>query len=330
MSKSSIMAIAAHCDDIELCFGSTLAKYYHSEKYQIHYVMSTNNMSGGWSQALRGDQVGKAPMPDWITEKSTVERPDRLIHRVPWYHEMAQRKKEAAAAAACFGAVPIHLDYAQRHYTDRNINTVELRYGAPVPDCYDPSIPTIMTACEDKDAIRRVADLILEKNPEVIFTHPAVDYTFEHTGTSLLVQKAFAQATERGYDGSLLFRSTPPALKQMGRFFERWDSFVDTTGFLPHKYESLAKHACQIPFPERMDFFDKFAGELCGCETVETYVAVELSETRSGRLTEELTRNHEYCISNWAELFFSEKAKRLFDAFEDQVRLNNDLPPRKK
>jgi LmbE family N-acetylglucosaminyl deacetylase len=335
MGKPSVMAVAAHCDDVEFCFASTLLKYHEKEQYAVWYVQSTNNMSGGWAEVIAGRRAGLSPLPAWITEKQTRKVGDRrLQHQVPWYHEIRQRKTEAANAARdCFGTEPIHLDYAQRHYWDRSLRKVELRYGAPAPDCYDPDVPTIMTACEDPGAIERVANLILEKDPEVVLTHPAVDYTFEHTGTTLLVQKAFDLARSRGYDGSLLLRSATPALMRMGAFFGRWDSFIDTTGFLARKREAIGKHACQVPEIDGLDLFDTSAGALCGgCESAETYTVVELSETRTGALTEEFARNHDYCNRHWMELFFSERSKQAFSAFEEQYRRHNGLaaPRRKK
>ena len=320
MPNGPLMTIAAHCDDIELRFAGTMLKYHEDIGYDIVYVQTTNNMSGGWSQATKGPRAGLAPMPAWITEKEAIAANDeRVTYRVPWYHEMAQRKLEAANAARdCFHTEPIHLDYAQRHYWDRELNLIDLRYGAPVPDCYDPAVPTIMTACDDPAQIRRVADLILAKDPEVILTHPAVDYTFEHTGTTLLVAYAFHLARKEGYDGSLLLSAR--VQRQMGRFFDRWDSFIDTSGFLQKKLEAIGKHACQMPYPEKLDLFDPYAGKLCGCETAETYTVVELSETRGGALTEEFARNHAYCNENWMKLFFSPESDQIFEAFHEQCR----------
>lgn len=323
MKPSKLMSIAAHCDDIELNFGATMLKYHEAFGYDIVYVLSTNNMSGQWTEATEGEYAGQPKLPDWITEKQTVASPahGRLIHQVPWYHEMPQRKREAEAAARdCFDTVPIHLDYAQRHYTDRTLNTVDLRYGAPAPDCYDPAIPTIMTACDDPEQIRRVATLMLEKDPEVIFTHAAVDYTFEHTGTTLLVKKAFYQAKAAGYDGSLLCAANP-GKNAMGRFYDRWDSFVDTTGYFEKKKVAIGKHACQMPYPDTLMLFDVHAGKICGtCQTAEPFVVVSLSETRDGPLTRELKQNHRYCNENWTELFFSEKAEAVYAAFAAQCR----------
>jgi LmbE family N-acetylglucosaminyl deacetylase len=47
--KQKVMAIGAHADDIEAIAGGTLAKAL-AQGYDIVYVMSTNNFSGGWSR----------------------------------------------------------------------------------------------------------------------------------------------------------------------------------------------------------------------------------------------------------------------------------------
>jgi LmbE family N-acetylglucosaminyl deacetylase len=326
------MVIGAHCDDIELNYGGTMLKYHENFKYDIVYVQSTNNMSGGWSEVIKGARAGLSKMPGWITQKkTTVASAERLNHMVPWYYEIQQRKTEAANSARdCFHTVPIHLDYAQRHYWDKDLNKIDLRYGAPAPDCYDPAIPTIMTACDDPAQVERVAKLIVEKDPEVILTHAAVDYTFEHTGTTLLVKSAFYQAQNMGYDGSLLC-SISPSYMEMGSFFDRWDSFINTTGFFRKKLNAVGKHACQIAYPEKLDLFDACAGKICGgCETAETYTVVFLSDTRGGALTEEFTKNHKYCNENWTKMFFSSKSKKIYEDFYELYRKNNGMVRRTK
>ena len=317
MSKLSLMTVCAHCDDIEINFAGTMLKYHEQFGYDIQYVLSTNNMAGIWSEPTRGPRAGLSQMPDWVMPRKTLWVTDDLIgRRVPWYHEMTQRKIEAANAARdCFHTVPIHLDYAQRHYFDRNLNKVDLRYGAPAPDCYDPSVPTIMTACDDPVQIERVAQLILEKNPEVILTHCVADYTFEHSGTTLLVNRAFQKAQQEGYDGSLLCAARP-GRNNLGRYFDRWDAFIDTTGYLEQKKEAIGKHVCQIPLLEPLKLFDPYAAQICGIgETIEPYVVVHLSKKREGPLTEELTKNHSFCNENWMTLFFSPETEKAHAAF---------------
>ena len=311
----SVMAVAAHCDDLELICGGTLLKYHRNSGYDVVYVLSTNNMSGGWAQALDGKRAETAPeLPEWVSPVRSSEsssffdgRGGRIRHNlVPWYYEMAQRKREAEKSAShFFGTHPIHLDYPQRHYTDRNLNKIELCYGAPRPDCVPENFPTILTAHEDSGAVARVAQLILEKNPELIITHSPVDYTEEHSSTCHLMRKAFLQAKKHGYDGSLIFAS-PPTSGSYGAFFDRWDTFIDITGFSGLKREAVGMHACQIPYPDRLDLEDVPRGKVCGVGEAETFYVYEISMVRQGELSGELRRNTLYCRTHFQQMFFQE------------------------
>ena len=303
--NKTLMAVGAHCDDIEFLMGGTLLKYHRKFNYEIVYVQSTNNMSGEWSQALDGERAKTAPqIPGWVQPVKTFETGRIRKNIVPWYYEMAQRKREAEASAMkYFGTHPIHLDYPQRHYTDGNLNTIELRYGAPRPECVPENFPSIITAHEDKDAVERVVKLILEKNPEVIITHAPVDYTEEHTCTCHLLRKAFLEAQKRGYDGSLIFAQTVTS-GNYGKFFDCWDVFTDITGFSELKREAVGMHACQVPYPERLDLEDRQRGARCGVTEAETFYVYEISDTRQGEITEELKRNNQYCKDNFQKMFF--------------------------
>lgn len=294
MKKSSaVMGVAAHCDDIEFLFGGTLLKYYEKYDYDIIYVESTNNMSGGW--AVRD---GKPELPPGDYKRTQKEVfPGRFVWNVPWFIEMPQRKKEAADAAACFGTVPIFLDYPQRHYHDEELNRIELTYGAPLPGCVSPGTPTIVTAHDSSEEVSKVKKLILEKDPEVIITHAPVDYTEEHTATCHLIRKAFDRARKEGYDGSLVF-AHPVTSGLYGKFFDLFDTFVDITGFEDKKRFVLGKHACQVPFPEKLDLEDIPRGKRCGVGAAELFFVFELSQSRSGALSDELRKNYRLPVSD--------------------------------
>jgi LmbE family N-acetylglucosaminyl deacetylase len=198
------------------------------------------------------------------------------------------------------------LDHPQRHYTNRDLKRVELRYGCPLPGCVAPDTPSILTAHEDAASVDNLAKLILEKDPEVILTHPPADYTDEHTCTNMLVKKAFLNARKDGFDGSLVFYAVPPYLGY-GAFYERWDSFIDTTGFHEKKLDAIACHACQMPDKNKVKLFDYERGERCGCKTAEAFTICELSESRKGELSKELAENHKFCLENWQKMIFSHK-----------------------
>lgn len=288
MSRPSIMGVAAHCDDIEFLFAGTLLKYHENFSYRICYVESTNNMAGGW--AINSEGKPELPLGDYKKEKTEVF-PGRFSWQVPWFIEMPQRKKEAADAAACFGTEPIFLDYPQRHYWDADLKKVELVYGEPRPECVPEDVPTILTAHDSAAEVAKTAELILKENPEVIITHAPVDYTEEHTATSHLIRKAFLSAKMNGYDGSLIFAHAVTAGKY-GSFFDQFDTFVDISGFETKKREVLGKHACQVPYPERLDIEDIPRGKRCGVHAAELFYVFELSQTRDGAFTEELKRNY--------------------------------------
>ena len=233
MAMRTLMAVGAHADDIELNVGGTLIKY-RELGYDVVYVMSTNNMSGGWT-TLRpdGSRVSRLPPCDEI---------------------MPQRKLEAAAAAEFFGTVPVHLDHPQRHYTARNGKVVELRYDVPRPACVGPDTPSILTAHEHAPCVQRLADLILERRPEAVLTHGPVMVDMEHVGTALLVTKAYRKAVEAGHDGMLLhWLDITPTI--FGDAFSHYDCLVDVgADRWRGKLHAIGLHACQMPDPSRLDF----------------------------------------------------------------------------
>ncbi len=269
MSKRTILVVGAHADDIELNAGGTLLKY-RDAGYDIIYVMSTNNFSGGWA---------------------TRQADGTVAHRKPPHHEiMPQRKLEVAAAAEVLGATVVHLDHPQRHYTDDEGKMVELRYGCALPQGLPSDIPTILTACEDKPSIARMADLILEHQPEVIITHGVAAGNPEHFATALLVGNGYKKAAEQGYNGVLL-QWLELCITVHGRLNSRWDTFVDISGYQQRKLELIGKHACQIPVPARLDLPEW--GPACGCQEAETFLFVTgaLQPGSHDALTWELAKN---------------------------------------
>ena len=307
MNKKVLMTVGAHADDIEYCFGATALKYHEKFKYEIVYVEATNNMSGGWAKIIDG----KIKTFDY-----------------PWYTMMPQRKLEAnQSARECFHTEALHLDFPQRHYKNRDLETIELRYGAPCPDCVPPNTPSILTAHEDPASIERVVNLILDKDPEVILTHPPMDYTDEHTGTCMLVRKAFTKAQSKGYDGSLLFARAGTYTLKYGNYFNTWDSFIDTTGFMQKKRHALGIHACQVACAENLDLSDYLEGKVCGCETAEVFIVCEFAKKRTGELTKEFVNNHQYCVEHWKEMFFNRDLQKMYNEellvkWEERARQN--------
>lgn len=163
------MAVGAHADDIEICAGGTLIKSMDLG-YDIIYVMATNNMSGNWNY-LQPDGSVKYTRP-----------PARVIE--------PQRKLEAQAGAQFFGTDAIHLDHPQRHYFNDQGQMIAMGFNTPPPKGIDIHWPDILAAYEHKPSVKRLADLILAKDPEAVLTHGLGMVNIEHYATSVLVTQA--------------------------------------------------------------------------------------------------------------------------------------------
>jgi LmbE family N-acetylglucosaminyl deacetylase len=279
--KQKVMAIGAHADDIEAIAGGTLAKAL-AQGYDIVYVMSTNNFSGGWSRL----------------------KPDGTIEsRSPPYDEiMPQRKLEADAAARALGTTAIHLDYPQRHYTDKNGKQVKLRYGCPLPEGVPENVPTILDAYEDAASVKRMVDMILEHNPACIITLGMATTNIEHLATALLVVKSFWQAVEKGFRGALI--QGREDYSAYGEINMRWDTFIDISDYLDKKMALLGMHSCQMPTaatdPDHGHRLRPLKwGVACGCKAAEVFTWVrrydrpnlDASDKYYSPLIEELIHN---------------------------------------
>jgi LmbE family N-acetylglucosaminyl deacetylase len=278
------MSVGAHADDIEINTGATCLKY-RDLGYDIVYVMATNNMSGATKELQPDGSVTRR-------KEGTVDM-------------MKRRKRECDDAAKVLGTTPIHLDHPQRHYnSDIGDEQLEVRYGCPLPDGVAENAPTILTACEDEASIGRLANLILEKDPECIFTHGVANTNIEHFAVSLLVTNAFWKAVEQGYAGGLLHWVEEHTLH--GHFHTRWETFVGATGYLDKKMELIGLHRCQMPTAHKPDhghrLLSEWRGKVCGYEVAEVFTWVRQPTRLShgfgstatpvmGELTKELLDN---------------------------------------
>lgn len=278
--KKHILAVGAHADDLEISMGGTLAKYTQ-QGYTLTYVLTTNNMSGAFAYI---DEQGK------ITSRP-IQPED----------EMAVRKEEARKGAQMLGTSPIHLDFAQRHYTGPDNRMVEMNYGSDRPAFLKEDMPSIVTAHENPQWVKVLTDIILDCDPEVILTMGLADTNVEHTSTALYCWKARMKAMEKGYDGTLLMcRGTGVNLPES---YYHYDTFIDTTGFMEKKLELIGCHASQKPRPEVLDLRDFMEGARCGCECAEPFVLGGIGSWKVGPFTAEIFRNHLYCKANFAKMF---------------------------
>lgn len=278
--KKVIMGIGAHADDVELYFGGTMLKYI-DRGYQAVYVLSTNNMSGG-IRTLEADGKWRKTIV-----KDSVDT-------------MEFRKREAVEAAAMYGTEPIHLDHPQRHCqipdNDGNLHGIDVHYGSPLPAGVPAGVPTILTAHRHPGPVERLCKLILEHDPEVIFTHGHAEHDVEHLGTLLLVVAAYEKAITQGYDGSLLY--APRRIPGLGRMAHCWETFVDIDGYVDKRMDTVQKHASQFPpdFDEGARFYRELVGwrgKQCGVEAAESFNFITVSPRCDERteLLNELVRN---------------------------------------
>jgi len=255
MNTQKIMSIGAHADDVEIGSGGTLAKC-HDQGYEIVYVMSTNNMSGGVQEMQPDGSI-----------KRWKETP------VPM---MARRKRECADAAALLGTEPIHLDHPQRHYNAPEGGQAELRYGCKLPEGVAEDVPSIVTASEDEESRKRLVHLILEHDPACIFSHGMIAVNVEHVATSILATKCYWQAVEAGYKGALLHWRED--CTSFGVTNAQWDTFVDISSCLDRKMELIGKHACQMPTAHDPNHGHRLRamkyGVACGCKAAEVFTWV--------------------------------------------------------
>jgi len=273
--KRTIMAVGAHADDIEIYFGGTLLKY-HAKGYAVVYVQSTNNMSGPTRVMTPNGSF-----------TSTSHGPVTT---------MAYRKAECDAAAAIFDTTPIHLDHPQRHCHNDQGEQIEVRYGCALPEGVPADVPTILTAREDSASVQRLADLILDRDPEVIFTHGFVERNPEHFTTALLVINAYQRAVEAGYRGSLV--QAVNRFQKLGRFNCLWETWIDITGLIGQRMAAIQKHVSQYPpdFHAGADYWRAILeerGRVCGIGAAEAFNFINAAEPGpdDGEVLTELLQN---------------------------------------
>lgn len=274
------MAIGAHADDVELYFGGTLLKYME-RGYEMIYIMSTNNMSGGIRTREADGSWRKTIVKDTVKT-------------------MEFRKREAVAGAAVYGTTPIHLDHPQRHCQIDNgaggLCSIDVHYGSPLPPGVPEGVPTILTAHSHKEPVERLSKLILEHDPEVVFTHGHAEFDPEHLATLLLTVKAYEAAWAKGYLGTLLY--APRRLPGLGRMAHCWETFVDISGYVDKRMEAVCKHASQFPpdFEAGAEFYRRLTswrGAQCGVAAAEAFNFVTTKPicTEETELLAELLQN---------------------------------------
>ena len=283
MPMKTIMTVGSHADDIEINMGATCLKY-RDIGYEFVYVMSTNNMSGCMHVPEKDGRVLYLPMPTDQFRKI--------------------RESECAAAASVLGTEPVCLGFPQRHYPrfgpevsptpyppSVNNGNIDSGWGVAAPPGVASGSYSILTAHEHAENVKRLAALILENDPEVVFTHSPVMYDPEHIATCMLTVKAFNAAAANGYSGALVYwvDGTAPFY---GNYYFSWQTFIDGAGFQDRKTKFAGIHKSMLPHPEKIEYFD--FGAKCGCGLAEVFnfgfPDIEHIQS-SGPLTAELMKN---------------------------------------
>ena len=99
----------------------------------------------------------------------------------------------------------------------------------------------------DKDSLKKVKDLIIFENPDIILTHWPVDFHPDHQATGILVLRALNELEEK-LQPILFFYEAATGYQS---YYFKPDKYVDATPYLKKKRESVACHKSQKPFKTR-------------------------------------------------------------------------------
>lgn len=223
--SQTLVAVCAHADDAELNAGGTLAKSA-GQGARIHIVMVTNNCSG-FLLPEDGDETKKRRLNPDTT---------RTI-----------RHQEQEAAAALIGAEVHYLDYPQRHYWDEAADEavrVAYTHDRPAPEAVT-ALPILLIACQLEEHIRRLSDLLVSLNPDLIIAQPPVDLDPEHHAVAAMTWSAVKQSRDAIPDTTLRFW-TPGSSCIGGLFDPQYDHLEDITDWFDKKLELCAAHRSQM------------------------------------------------------------------------------------
>ena len=136
------------------------------------------------------------------------------------------------------------------------IRLAEARRSAKVLGAhYHPPVCNDLEILYDRNPLRRVAAVIREVKPNVILTHPPVDYMEDHTNTCrLVVTAAFAHAMPNfrsvpprptaDYD-TTIYHCIPHSMRDPLRRLVAPEVFVNTAAVLDTQCAALAEHKSQ-------------------------------------------------------------------------------------
>ena len=188
----SICMIMAHADDIEYSAGGTFAKYCAEGYRALYGVMSRCN--SGWTVTA---------------EKGGCYAPSAEI--VP------QRRKEAEAAAAVFGAEFYYGDLLENCYTQRDGTLLTPSFTGNVGPADDVpvGVPLVVAAgagnWPEDPMVGELADLLVAWEPEVVVGQSFQNKNPDHFCAALILARAYARAKARAAIGPLWIPVAAPS-----------------------------------------------------------------------------------------------------------------------
>lgn len=217
-----LVAVGAHCDDVELNAGGTLARWAGLGG-EVHIVMVTNNCSG-------------AIIPEGGEESDKRRLPPGETRRI--------RHEEQIRAAELIGAQVHFLDYCQRHYWDgqREVS-VGFTEKDPPPEITDS--PQLLIAFQQSRHYRALGDLLAGLDPALVLTHGVLDTDPEHHAVCSMVWLAFRDRPER-FNGVDLRFWTPGSSVPWGIMEPGYDHLEDISEYYGMKLELCRCHASQM------------------------------------------------------------------------------------
>jgi LmbE family N-acetylglucosaminyl deacetylase len=223
--EKSICMIMAHADDIEYSAGGTFAKRCAEGYRALYGVMSRCN--SGWT--VTAEEGGfYAPSVDIVP----------------------QRRKEAEAAAAVFGAELYYGDLLENCYTQRDgtLITPSFTGNRGPADDVPAGVPLVVAAgagnWPEDPMVGELADLLTAWEPEVVVGQSFQNKNPDHFCAALILARAYERAKERVAIGPLWVPVAAPGRTGIFPTLTA-NRIVDVTGHEETALKALACHRSQ-------------------------------------------------------------------------------------
>ena len=262
--KRTLVAIGAHCDDVELRSGGTLAAYA-AQGWNVVYAVATTTP---WYCPWPGERA------------SGCFRSNEDI--------IALRKEECRLAADILGIVDVNFfDFKSLYWYPEGAD--DLRYLDGHGTTLDEfrylneelhGREFIVTASRCPAAVTFLCDFLDRKNADVVLTHVPDDAHWEHYATSVFVCTAVRRLAAAGRGMELLAWEQGGAGQLTASFAPT--HFVDVTETIDLKCRALMSFVSQFPDHDPAMFADrarrraKQYGALVGMEYAEPFMRFEV------------------------------------------------------